>query len=103
MKSHAWDQFLVVTECMNPTESQLCRQGIELGGIVAQEQVDHRVDGLSSVGCYCQSLFDALAQIHSKFGQVRIENLVEVFFREVNVGGQQERKQACPLVGDSNL
>lgn len=36
MKSHAWNQLLVVTEFMDPAQRQLCRQPVELGSIVTE-------------------------------------------------------------------
>ena len=36
MKSHAWNQFLVVTEFMNPAQREQGCQPVELGRIVAE-------------------------------------------------------------------
>src|SRR5260370_37831044 len=36
MKSHSWNQFLGVTEFMDPAQCQLCRQPVELGSIITE-------------------------------------------------------------------
>ncbi len=76
MGKKAWRQFLVVAIFMNPAQGQLGGQPVELGRIITQEQLNHRVGRLGSVGRDGQSFLHALAQVDSLFGQVRIQGCV---------------------------
>src|SRR5947209_7362787 len=82
MVSEAWLEFLVMTKFMDPAQRQFCGERIELGGIVTEQESDHRVNGLGSVSSYCQSIFHALAHSGSHAGQPRREQAINVFFCE---------------------
>ena len=68
MGQEAWRQFLVVALFMNPAQGQLDGQPVALGRIITEQQLNHRVGGLGSVGRDRQGFLHALAQIGSLFG-----------------------------------
>ena len=103
MGKKAWRQFLVVAIFMDPAQGQLDGQPIELGRIITQQQLDHRVGGLGSVGRDRQGFLHTLAQIGSLFGQVRIQHAVELALCVRLIMGQQCGKRATPLLRDAQL
>src|SRR2546428_5384322 len=103
MGKEAWRQFLGVAIVMDPAQGQLDGQAVELGRIITEQQLNHRVGGLGSVGRDGQGFLHALAQIGSLFGQVRIQHVVELLFRVRLFRGQQCGKRATPLLRDAQL
>ncbi len=47
----AWDQGLVMTKFMDPTQGQLEGQPVELGGIVTEQEANNGIAALRLVGC----------------------------------------------------
>jgi len=103
MGQEAWRQFLVVALFMNPAQGQLDGQPVALGRIITEQQLNHRVGGLGSVGRDRQGFLHALAQIGSLFGQVRIQHVVELVLRGRLIMEQPCGKRATPLLRDAQL
>src|SRR5262249_55267960 len=51
MVSEAWLEFLVMTKFMNPAQGQFDRESVELGRVIAEQECNHRVVRLGSIGC----------------------------------------------------
>ena len=68
----AGDQFLVVTKFMDPAQGDPRGQPIELGRIVADEEIDNGVARLTVVGRDRKGIQDVLAHPWSHAWQARI-------------------------------
>ncbi len=103
MGKEVWDQFLVVAILMNPTQSELGGQAVELRSIIAQEQRNHGRGGLGSVGRDCQSFLDPPSQRVCLCRQGPIQDGVELTLGVGLIGWQEDRKQTLPLSRDAKV
>jgi hypothetical protein len=88
---------------MDPTQSQLGGQAVELRSIITQKQFNNGVIRLGSVGRDSQSFFHPLAQRVCLGRQGPIQDGVELVLGVGLMGWQKDRKQALPLGRDAKL